>query len=404
MGKSRQRYRLTAARVAAIKKPGRYADGGNLVLRVSPEGHKTWGFRYAINKRSRTAGLGPLHRVTLAEARERGMAMGKLLAAGLDPIDERTKVRTAEQAASARLITFREATRQFIADRKASWRSPQHGLDFVRSLDTHVLPVLGGLAVADVDTAAVLKVLQPIWPVTPETASRIRSRIELVLDWCAARGYRSSENPAKWRGHLDKILPAPKSLAPVEHHPALPWQQIPAFMVDLRGREGTVARALEFAILNCSRIGEVLGATWSEIDLATKVWTIPGSKMKSGIEHAVPLSSRAIDILKTMPRDDERIFPTHRSVTGKFLRERMDRSDITVHGFRSSFSTWCAENSTPVEPAVREACLAHVVKGVAGAYQRSSLLAKRRQLMEAWAGYCTAPPAKSKKVAAVRAA
>ena len=215
MGKSRQRYRLTAARVAAIKKPGRYADGGNLVLRVSPEGHKTWGFRYAINKRSRTAGLGPLHRVTLAEARERGMAMGKLLAAGLDPIDERTKVRTAEQAASARLITFREATRQFIADRKASWRSPQHGLDFVRSLDTHVLPVLGGLAVADVDTAAVLKVLQPIWPVTPETASRIRSRIELVLDWCAARGYRSSENPAKWRGHLDKILPAPKLLATV---------------------------------------------------------------------------------------------------------------------------------------------------------------------------------------------
>jgi integrase len=398
MGK---RYRLTAAKVAGIKKPGRYSDGGNLVLRVSKEGHKTWGFRYAIDKRDRTAGLGPLPRVTLAEARERAEAMGKLLAAGLDPLDERTKVKAAQRAAAARLITFREAARQFLADRKDGWRSEQHGRDFSNSLDTHILPTIGGLSVTDIDTPAVLKVLEPIWRETPETASRCRSRIELVLDWCAARGYRGRENPATWRGHLDQILPSPKKLAPTKHHPALPWLQIPAFMADLRGREGVPARALEFAVLNASRIGEVLGATWSEINFATKEWTIPAHKMKGGREHIVPLTPRAIEILKLVPRDDERIFPTHRSVTGAFLRGRMGRADITVHGFRSSFSTWCAE-ATRFEREVREACLAHAVKGkVEAAYQRGSLLAKRRQLMEAWTKYCATPPKAGRSAAVV---
>jgi integrase len=198
-------------------------------------------------------------------------------------------------------------------------------------------------------------------------------------------------NPAKWRGHLDHILPAPKSLAPTKHHPALPWQQLPSFMADLRGREGVVARALEFTVLNAARIGEVLGATWSEVDFTAKTWTIPKERMKSGREHIVPLSPRALAILRAILRDGERPFPTHRATVGVFLRQRMGRDGITIHGFRSSFSTWCAE-ATRFEPAVREAALAHVTKDkTERSYQRGTMLQKRRALMEAWAAYCGSP-------------
>ncbi|WP_426612923.1 tyrosine-type recombinase/integrase [Bradyrhizobium sp. McL0616] len=398
----RKRYKLTAAKVAAIRKPGRHSDGGNLILRVSKQGDKSWGYRFGIDGRERTAGLGPLRRVSLAEARVKAEAMGKLLAAGLDPLDERNKSRAAKRAAAARLITFREAAKRFLADREGTWRNEQHRRDFSNSLDTHILPMIGGLSVGDVDTPAVLKVLEPIWRVTPETANRCRSRIELVLDWCTARSYRDGANPAKWRGHLDHILPAPKTLAPTKHHPALPWQQAPAFMADLRGRDGVVPRALEFCILNASRIGEVLGATWSEIDFAAKTWTIPGDKMKSGREHVVPLSARALAILKAMPRDGERIFQTHRATTGQFLRERMGRADITTHGFRSTFSTWTAE-ATRFESDVREAALAHAIRNkTIAAYQRGTLLAKRRLLMDAWAGFCAAPPVKGETVVKMR--
>lgn len=388
----RKRYKLTAAKVAAIKKPGRHSDGGNLILRVDAEGRKTFAFRYGLDGRERTAGLGPTWRVSLAEARAKAEAMGKLLAAKLDPIAERDKQRAAERAAAARLITFREASRRFLADREGAWRNEQHRRDFRNSLDTHILPAIGGLSVGDIDTPAVLRVLEPIWRKTPETANRCRSRIELVLDWCSARDYRDGPNPAKWRGHLDHILPATKTLAPTKHHPALPWQQLPAFMADLRGREGLAARTLEFAILNASRIGEVLGATWSEFDFGSKTWTIPASRMKSGREHVAPLSPRALEILRAMPRDGERPFPTHRATVGVFLRQRMGRDDITTHGFRSSFSTWCAE-ATRFEPETREAALAHAIRDkTMAAYQRGSLLAKRAKLMQAWADYCAAPP------------
>jgi integrase len=392
----RRRYRLNAAKVAAIRKPGRHADGGNLILRVSKDGHKTWAFRFALGERERVAGLGPLHRVSLAEARAKAEAMGKLLAAGLDPLVERDKARTAERAAAARLLTFREAAKRYVADREGSWRNEQHRKDFRNSLDTHVLPVIGGLSVADVDTPMVLKVLENdnFWRTNPQTANNCRSRIELILDWCRARGHRNGENPAAWRGHLDKILPAPKTLAPTKHHAALPWQQVPGFMTDLRGREGMVARALEFTILNASRIGEVLGATWSELDFAAKTWTIPAARMKSNREHVVPLSPRALEILRSLPREGERPFPTHRATVSVFLRDRMGR-DVTIHGFRSSFSTWCAE-ATRFEPAVREAALAHVIKDkVERSYQRGTMLQKRRAMMDAWTGYCSSPPAKT---------
>ena len=402
----RKLHKLTAAKVSAIRRPGRHSDGGNLILRLDDEGNKTFGFRYRLDGKETTLGLGAWPTVSLAEARDKAALLRKVLADRRDPKAERDKVRAAERIAAARLLTVREAAKRFLADREGTWRNEQHRRDFRNSLETHILPVIGSLSVGDVDTPAVLKVLERdnFWRTKPETASRCRSRIEMLLDWSAARSYRDRENPAKWKGHLDHILPAPKLLAPTRHHPALPWQQVPAFMADLRGREGLVPRALEFAVLNASRIGEVLGATWSEIDFAAKTWSIPAARMKSHREHVVPLSPRALDILKGMPRDGERIFPTHRATTGQFLRERMGHSDITAHGFRSSFSTWCAE-ATRFEPDVREAALAHIIRDkTVGAYQRGTLLQKRRLLMEAWSKYCSAPPAKGETVVKLRRA
>jgi integrase len=209
---------------------------------------------------------------------------------------ERDKARAAERAAAARLLTFREAARRFMVDREGGWRNERHARDFRNSLDTYILPLIGGLSVGDIDTPAVLQVLEPIWRVKPETASRVRSRIELILDWCAARSYRDGANPAKWRGHLDAVLPAPRTLAPIQHHPALAWHQVPTFMADLRKREGVVARALEFTVLTAARIGETLDCDWSEIDFSSGTWSIPGHKMKSGRPHVVPLPARALDI------------------------------------------------------------------------------------------------------------
>jgi integrase len=402
----RKLHKLTAAKVAAIKQPGRHSDGGNLILRVDDDRNKTFGFRYRLDGKETTLGLGAWPTVSLSEAREKAVLLRKQLADRRDPKAERDKVRAAERAAAARLLTVREAARRFLADREGTWRNEQHRRDFRNSLDTHVLPVIGSLSVAAIDTPAVLKVLERdnFWRTKPETASRCRSRIEMLLDWAAARSYRDRENPAKWRGHLDHILPAPKLLAPVRHHPALPWQQIPAFMTDLRGREGVAPRTLEFCILTASRISEVLGAVWSEFDFAAKTWTVPGVRMKSGREHVVPLSTRAVEILRALSRDDVRPFPTHRVTIGVFLRERMGRRGITVHGFRSSFSTWCAE-STATAVEVREAALAHQVRDATrAAYQRGSLLQKRKLLMDAWGKYCSAPARPdSSKVVGMRA-
>ena len=389
-------HRLTDRFCRTIKRPGKSTDSPNLIFRVDDDGNKSWGFRYAIDGVERTMGLGAYPIVSLAEAREKAMPLRKLLKDGLDPIVERDKQRAAQRAAAARLITFREAATRYIADREGGWRNEQHRKDFRNSLDSHVLPVIGNLSVADIDTPPVLRVLERdnFWRTRPETANRCRARIEAVLDWAKARKYRDGDNPAAWRGHLDKILPAVKTLAPTKHHPALDWRLAPVFMSDLRGREGLAPRTLEFCILNASRIGEVLGARWSEIDFAAKTWTIPKERMKSHKEHVVPLSARALAILQSVSRDGERIFPTHRATVGVLLRERMGRDDVTVHGFRSSFRTWTAE-ATRFEPAVCEEALAHAIKNKTEAgYQRGTLLAKRRALMEAWSNYCSSPAVK----------
>jgi len=403
----RKLHKLTAAKVAAINTPNcRLSDGGNLILRVDDDRNKTWGFRYVFDGKETTMGLGAWPTVSLAAAREKAAELRKVLADRRDPKIERDKTRAVERAAVARLLTVREASRRFLADRDGTWRNEQHRRDFRNSIDRYVLPVIGGLSISDVDTPAVLKVLEQnnFWREKPETASRCRSRIEMLLDWAAARSYRDRENPAKWRGHLDHILPAPKTLAPTKHHPALPWQQIPAFMTDLRGREGLVPRALEFCILNVSRIGEVLGATWSEIDFPAKVWSIPGPRMKSGKPHTIPLSARSLEIMRAMPRDGERVFPTHRATVGVFLK-RMGWPNITTHGFRATFSSWTAE-TTRFEVEVREAALSHQTKDkVVAAYQRGTLLQKRRLLMDAWGKYCATPiKPDSSKVVGMRAA
>jgi integrase len=405
-------YRLTDAFCRGVKRPGKYTDSPNLVFRVERarwDGvNKSWGFRYTLDGTEHTLGLGAYPVVSLAEAREAAVPLRKQLAAGIDPKAEREKARAARRAIAARLITFREAAQRYIADRVDGW-SATHAQDWRASLDTHVLPVIGDLSVADVDTAAVLQVLERdnFWRAKAPTASDCRNRIELIRDWCAARGYCTGANPARWRGHLDKILPSRTTVRPVRHFPSLDWRQVPRFMADLRSRAGVVARALEFTILNASRVSEVVDACWAEFDFNANTWTIPVERMKSGRQHVVPLSPRSLAILtglmpsadrdnSPLQRDARIFFPTRRGTVGKFLRARMGRPDITVHGFRSSFADWCREGPRVVEPEVREAALAHAVTGkTERAYARGNLLQRRAQLMTRWADYCASPPAKA---------
>jgi integrase len=387
----RQLNRLNARQIANVKRPGKYSDGGNLILRVSPDGNKTFALRYMRDGRSRTMGLGPTGSVSLALARELAAQGREQLACGLDPIDERRKAVAARRAEAARLITFKQASDQFVKDQSPGWRNEQHRRDWASSLRLHILPVLGGLSVGSIDTPAVLRCLQPLWNEKPETGSRVRSRIEQILDWCTARQFRSGDNPATWDGHLDKLLPRPKAVRPTVAHKALAWAQIPAFMADLRGREGTAARALEFTILTAARISEVLGAKWSEVDFGKRVWHVPGQRMKNADDHDVPLSDRALEILRAMPRDDERIFPLVRATVRNLLVDHMGRDDATVHGMRATFRTWAGDHG--FEREVAEAALAHRVGGkVERAYQRSKLLARRAPLMNAWAEFCGQPP------------
>ncbi|MGH7031548.1 MAG: tyrosine-type recombinase/integrase [Steroidobacteraceae bacterium] len=400
----RVRQRLTAAAVrtakCGISATGRpygrlHADGGGLYLRVDPGGAKSWVFRYAIAGRQRDLGLGSAADYTLAEARERALEARKLVGDGQDPVEVRAERRRASAIAAASGMTFRECAEAYIAAHRAGWRNPKHAAQWPATLATYVYPVFGKLPVQAVDTGLVMKALegnvaepgeppQPLWTAKPETASRVRGRIEAVLDWGRARGYRDGENPARWKGHLDNLLPARAKVRRVEHHAALPYAELPGFMAALRERDGLAARALEFAILTAARTGEVIGARWPEIDLDARLWTIPGNRMKAGREHRVPLSEPAAALLTAR---GERPFPVSNMAMLMLLR-RMGRADLTVHGFRSAFSDWCAEQTnTPSE--VREMALAHTVGDkVEAAYRRGDLFEKRRQLAEAWSQYC----------------
>ncbi len=382
-----------SARAVATAPPGRYFDGGGLMLYVKPNGNRSWVFRYSYAGRRRDQGLGRWPDVSLAEAREKALEARRLLADGRDPIHER---RTRERA----VPTFREAAEDYVKAHGPAWKSAKHRRQWKAALDRHADAVLGDLRVDEIRVDDVLRVLRPIWEEKTETASRVRQRIEKILDWCAVLGLRSRENPARWRGCLEAILPAKGKVHKVKHFRALPWVEVPAFMQRLKTKQGPAARALEFAILTAARSGEVRGATWAEIDLRAKTWTVPAERMKSGRVHRVPLAPEAIELLESLPRLEGVPFLFPSPVKGGPLSDmalsKVCRDlgvDAVPHGFRSSFRTWCSE-TTNYPREVAEAALAHVVQNqVEAAYRRGDLFTKRRPLMAAWARFVTTPPA-----------
>ena len=341
-------------------------------------------------------GLGSLITVSLAEARELALDCRKLRLAGIDPITARADQRQQIKLEAARALTFRECAEAYIAANKAGWSNPKHAAQWSATLSTYAYPVMGDLPVAAIDVALVMKVLDPIWSTKNETASRLRGRIERVLDWASVQGYRDGANPARWRGHLDHLLPRPSKVQRVKHHAALPYADIPAFMLQLRQQKGMAALALEFAILTVTRTGEVIGATWDEIDLDQAVWMIPAERMKAKREHRVPLSAPALAILRALQtvRQNRFVFPGGKRGRGLSnmafltLLHRMGCSDLTAHGFRSTFKDWATER-TEFPNEVSELALAHAVGDkVEAAYRRGDLLDKRRNLVDIWAQYC----------------
>lgn len=397
-------HRLTDVVVRRTTKPGMYADGAGLYLRVGLTGGKAWIFRYRRGAKLHDLGLGPLHTISLANARRRAQQLREQRLDGVDLIAAKKASRIEAKIEAARSVTFAECARNYVAAHEVGWRNAKHRSQWSASLATHAFPILGDVPVGAIETGLVLKVLEPIWRTKPETASRLRGRIEAILDWARVRDYRQGENPARWRGHLESLLPPParaKRAARVatgreEHYAALPYAELPDFMLALREQKGIAARALEFLILTAARTVEVLGATWSEIDIAARLWTVPGDRMKTGKEHRVPLSDSAVAIIEQMAKTPQGdfVFPgirANRPLSNMALLmtlRRMKRADLTAHGFRSSFSDWCAEQ-TNVPAEVREMALAHSVGDkVEAAYRRGDLFEKRRLLAAAWTTYC----------------
>jgi len=411
---AREIERLTAQRVERIKaagepKPGMYADGGGLYLRVTPEGARNWVLRYMLDRRPRWMGLGPLGLYGLADARARALDARRKRHDGIDPIAARRAERARKRLEAAKAITFKQCAESYIASHKAGWRNEKHKYQWTATLTTFAYPVIGALPVQEVDTALVLKVLEPIWTAKSETASRVRQRMENILDFAKVRGYREGENPARWRGHLDKLLPARSKVRDVEHLAALPYAELPDFLGSLRTREAIAARALEFLILTAARTGEVIGARWNEIDLLDKNWTVPAARMKARREHRVPLSPRALAILDEMQAarnaddDNAYVFPGPNPGTPLsnmallMLLRRIGLDNLTVHGFRATFKTWASEH-TSFQNEIAEAALAHVIGDkVEQAYRRGDLFAKRRRLMQQWASFCTTAPAQERQ-------
>lgn len=393
--------KLTALAVTRASKRGYVADGGGLYLQISPSGSKSWVFRFRQGDKLREAGLGAVHTVSLTEARDEALLYRKELRQGIDPIEARKGQRLKRRLDAARSMTFRQCAEAYISAHAAAWRSPKSLVQWQGTLSTYAYPVFGDDPVQDIDTALVMRVVEPLWSEKPETASRLRGRIESILDWAAVRGYRQGENPARWRGHLDQLLPRKTKVRRVEHFTALGHQDIAAFMAELRAQEGVSARALEFAILTAARTGEALGACWSEIDLDKAVWTIPASRMKSGREHRVPLSGPVMAVIEKMAEIREGDFLFRGARPGRplnssaflLLLRRMGRNDLTAHGFRSSFRDWAAE-CTAFASEVAELALAHSVgSAVERSYRRGDQFARRRELAEAWARYCAEGPA-----------
>lgn len=413
----RELNKLSAAKVAKHAEPGYLLDGGGLYLQVAlrkgkatagkkqtpaEKVAKSWTFRYRdrTTGKLRELGLGPYPDVSLEEAREKAALCRSALRDGIDPLADRDAKRAAQRAESAKAMTFDEAAERCIADRRAGWRNEKHGEQWTNTLATYASPIIGTLPVGSIELAHIRKVLDPIWEEKNETASRVRQRIESVIAWATVSGYRTGDNPARWRGHLDHILAKPSKVQKREHHAALPHADLSEFVEALHQQNGIAANALEFTILTAARTGEVIAARWEEFNKEKTLWTIPAERMKASKEHLVPLSPRATEILKQLARTKvgDFVFPgakkeTHLSnmaMTG--VLKRMGRKDITVHGFRSTFRDWAGEQ-TNFPREIIEHALAHQLKDKAeAAYHRSTLPEKRRELMEVWAAFCSGAP------------
>jgi integrase len=386
---------ITALQVAKLNKSGRYAVGEGAYLQISQWGTKAWIFRYQRDGRQRHMGLGPASLITLAEARDKAREARRALLDGADPLTAKRERRAQARLQAATGVTFKQAAERMMASHGAAWKNPKHRQQWKNTLATYAYPSFGELSVAAVDTGLVLKALEPIWTTKPETAGRVRGRIEAVLDWAKARGYREGENPARWRGHLDKLLPNRRRVKRVRNHPAMPYVELPEFMGELRERTSVSARALEFAILTAARTGEVIGARWPEFDLQAAVWTLPATRMKAGKEHRVPLAERAIDLLSALPREGEFVFmggragkPLSNMAMLELIRGMKRGTGYVPHGFRSTFRDWAAE-CTSYSSEVVEMALAHAIESkVEAAYRRGDLFEKRRALMSGWGDYC----------------
>jgi integrase len=407
--------KLTTLAVAKAKKKGLYGDGDNLYLQVGDSGNRSWLFRYMIDGKAKKMGLGSLNALSLSEARDMAADCRKQVNLGIDPLNTRKENQAKARLAAAKEITFETCAKAYIDIHKDSWRNPKHIQQWTNTLTDYAYPIIGSLPVADIDVALVMKVFEQknkafqkgeiFWKARPETASRLRGRIEAILDWASVREYRQGENPARWRGKLEKLLPKRSKVRSIVHHSALPYDKISEFMGALADQPDVTARALELVIYTATRTSEVIGARWDEIDLKQKLWIIPANRIKAGREHRIPLSQPAVALFESRieNRTGEFVFPG-RSLKKPMsnmallaLLRRMKRTDITVHGFRSSFRDWAAEQSNfPRE--VAEAALAHALKDkTEAAYQRGDFLEKRRQMMDAWAHYCAIPSSKDGK-------
>ena len=396
--------KLTELKVRNLAEPGRYGDGDGLWFQIRKpdadrkaamtEPAKSWIYRYTWHGRQRQLGLGSYPVVGLKAARDAAYEAARQARAGVDPIEEK-KAKKATDAA----MSFSTVLDLYLKAHESTWKNLKHRQQWKNTLETYAVPVFGSRLVSAVDTGAVMKAIEPIWHDKPETASRVRGRIETILDYATARGWRTGDNPARWRGHVENLLPARSSVAKVEHHAALPWEEIGSFLDLLSKQAGTAALALQFTILTATRTGESTGARWSEIDLGAKTWTIPAERMKAGVQHRVPLTDAALDILRTMLPgklgQDGYVFPGAKKDAGlsnmsmAAVLKRMKRDDITVHGFRSTFRQWAGDR-TSVAREVAEAALAHTVRDkTEAAYARSDLFERRRKLMEHWATFCS---------------
>jgi integrase len=396
----RKARELSPLEVRRLVKPGRWSVGGvdGLALQVTGTGARSWVLRLTLAGKQREMGLGSFPSVTLADAREKARACRAQLDTGEDPIVKRLSAVCAAAAERSLLQTFAKTAEAYIAQHEKSWKNAKHAAQWTATLQTYVYPVLGSMLVRDVTAAHVIKAIEPIWATKTETATRVRSRVELVLDFATARGLRHGPNPARWRGNLDAALPKASKVAKVKHHEAVAVAEAPDFMARLAQQPGMGARALEFLVLTAARSGEVRGATWSEIDLEAALWTVPAGRMKGGREHRVPLAGHALTLLRTLgPRKPEdSVFPGQRGpLSDMSLTAVLRRMKVvaTAHGFRSTFRDWVSEcTNHPSE--VAEMALAHAVSDkVEAAYRRGDLLAKRTMLMEDWAGFLLAPSA-----------